>query len=156
MDKVLSVCVDEQLPIICLQKNSRSFIVLIPCDTLWETLVLLGFLIQVSFRVYGLVFYCGTGAFEVGWCPSWHHSNPPGIKHRTSLLKDPCPTHCTMATPQSYAYKLLLKEHNFKFSVRLTLEAMDHRLRVTLSRSGGDISLLNFTVISCICQTCRY
>ena len=37
-----------------------------------DTLVLLVFLFHVSVRVYGLVYFCGTGVLEL-WCHSWHH-----------------------------------------------------------------------------------
>ena len=35
----------------------------------------------------------------------------PVIKHRTSCLKDPCPTHCTTPTPYSYLYRWHIKTH---------------------------------------------
>ena len=41
---------------ISLPQYSHSFIVSAPCDTQWETWMLLSFLFQVSVRVYGLVY----------------------------------------------------------------------------------------------------
>ena len=83
--------------LITLVRVGPTFIVSIPCHTLSETLMSLGFLFQVSVQVYRLVLMWHR-AFE-GGCPSWHQCNPPGIEHWTSRLKVPCTTHCTTATP---------------------------------------------------------
>ena len=80
-DYILLVKIHHHLTILFhIQSLWRSFIILIPFLVLWETLELLGFIFQVS------------GAFEVGGT-SCHHCDLTRIRHGTSCLRDPCPTH---------------------------------------------------------------
>ena len=81
----------------------------IPCDTLWETLVLVGYYFKSQDRK------------SVGL-------STPGVEHSViSCLRDPCPTHCTTATPYVYLLYRIIGQYLSRSVVQLSSLAMTVR-----------------------------